>query len=67
MSLNFLQKSLTRLNDAQTKYNTARSTEFVKYINKSVTDISEVASQALENTEAAYNKYLQESNQPVSS
>tara|TARA_R100000353_G_scaffold110409_1_gene79203 strand:+ start:1144 stop:2577 length:1434 start_codon:yes stop_codon:yes gene_type:complete len=66
MSLNFLQKSLTRLNEAQTKYNTARSTEFVKYINKSVTDLSEVASQALENTEAAYNKYLQESNQPVS-
>ena len=66
MTLNFLQKSLTRLSDAQNKYNTARSTEFVKYINKSVTDLSEVASQALENTEAAYNKYLQDSNQPVS-
>tara|TARA_R100000654_G_scaffold917_6_gene3510 strand:- start:987 stop:2426 length:1440 start_codon:yes stop_codon:yes gene_type:complete len=66
MSLNFLQKSLTRLSESQTKYNTARSTEFVKYINKAVTDLSEVASQALENTEAAYNKYLKESNQPVS-
>ena len=66
MSLNFLQKSLARLSESQGKFKTARSTEFVRHINKAVTDLSEEASSALEQTEAAYNKYLEESDQPVS-
>lgn len=66
MSLNFLQKSLTRLAESRTKYQVARSTEFVRYINKAVTDLSEEASEALKETELAYNEYLKNSDQPIS-
>ncbi len=66
MSLNFLQKSLTRLSESQGKFQAARSTEFVRYINKAVTDLSEEASGVLEQTESAYNEYLKQSDQPVS-
>ena len=66
MSLNFLQKSLTRLADAQASFKVNRSTEFVRHINKAVTDLNEVASDALKQTEEAYNEYLRTSNQPIS-
>ena len=66
MSLNFLQKSLTRLANAQTSFKVNRSTEFVRHINKAVTDLNEVASDALKQTEEAYNEYLRTSNQPIS-
>tara|TARA_R100001510_G_C7645024_1_gene202424 strand:+ start:554 stop:1975 length:1422 start_codon:yes stop_codon:yes gene_type:complete len=65
MSLNFLQKSLSKLADTQASYKAYKGTGFNRYMDSIISTTGEVAKVNLEITNAAYNAFLQSTGQPI--
>ena len=59
MSLNFLQKSLSKLAETKASYKAYKGTGFNRYLTQTLSTVEEVAQTAIDETNAAYNQFLQ--------
>lgn len=66
MSLNFLQKSLSKLAETKASYKAYKGTGFNRYLTQTLSTVEEVAQTAIDETNAAYNQFLQGTGQPIS-
>ena len=66
MSLNFLQKSLSKLAETKASYDAYKGTGFNRYLTQTLSTVEEVAQTAIDETNAAYNQFLKGTGQPIS-
>tara|TARA_S200002703_G_scaffold55125_1_gene47752 strand:+ start:10884 stop:12293 length:1410 start_codon:yes stop_codon:yes gene_type:complete len=66
MSLNFLQKSLSKLAETKASYDAYKGTGFNRYLTQTLSTVEEVAQTAIDETNTAYNQFLKGTGQPIS-